>query len=133
MKTENISTDIVYKTVSQYLLNVEGIEKVIIKDSILASNSNDKITLRLKNMINIQKTPEIFPIVTPGYLFRSPYGTSHGSPYDYDTHVPLIFSRAQFRSKTRDVYQATVDIAPTIAKYLGVEIPSYCDGVPIDL
>ena len=133
MKTENISADTVYNIVSQYLLNVEGIEKMIIKDSILASNSSDKITKRLKNMINIHKTPEIFPIVTPGYLFRSPYGTSHGSPYDYDTHVPLIFSRTQFRSKTQDVYQATVNIAPTIAKYLGVEIPSYCDGVPIDL
>ena len=133
MKTENISVDTVYNIVSQYLLNVEGIEKMIIKDSILASNSSDKMTKRLKNMINIHKTPEIFPIVTPGYLFRSPHGTSHGSPYDYDTHVPLIFSRTQFRSKTQDVYQATVNIAPTIAKYLGVEIPSYCDGVPIDL
>ena len=61
---------------------------------------------------------KIFYIVTPGYLFRSPYGTSLGSPYDYDTHVPLIFSRKQFRSKTQDVYQATVNIAPTIAKYL---------------
>ena len=81
---------------------------------------------------NIEKTPEIFPIVTPGYLYRSPYGTSHGSPYDYDTHVPLIFSREQFRSKIKNSYQATVDIAPTIAKYLGVEIPSYCDGDPID-
>ena len=83
-------------------------------------------------MINIEKTPEIFPIVTPGYLYRSPYGTSHGSPYDYDTHVPLIFSRKQFRSKIKNSYQATIDIAPTIARYLGVEIPSYCDGKPID-
>ena len=73
----------------------------MIKDSILQSVSKDKITLRIKNMINIEKTPEIFPIVTPGYLYRSPYGTSHGSPYDYDTHVPLIFSRKQFRSKIK--------------------------------
>ena len=84
-------------------------------------------------MINIQKTPEIFPIVTHGYLYRSPYGTSHGSPYDYDTHVPLIFSRSQFRSKIKEDNRATVDIAPTIAKYLGVEIPLFCDGTPMDL
>ena len=75
-------------------------------------------------MINIEKTPEIFPIVTPGYLYRSPYCTSNGSPFDYDTHVPLIFSREQFRSKIRDSNQATVDIAPKVEKYLGVQIPS---------
>ena len=38
----------------------------------------------------------------------------------------------EFRSKIKNSYQATVDIAPTIAKYLGVEIPYYCDGDPID-
>ena len=84
-------------------------------------------------MINEEKTPEIFPIVTPGYLYRGPFGTSHGSPYDYDTHVPLIFSRSQFKGRTDNSAQATVDIAPTIAKYLGIEIPDYCDGQPIDL
>ena len=36
-------------------------------------------------------------------------------------------------SKKEETNQATVNIAPTIAKYLGVEIPSYCDGSPIDL
>ena len=132
LKKEDIEPDAIYNIVRQYLKNVEGIEDIVIKDSILQNDSKDKIALRLKNMINIEQTPEIFPIVTPGYLYRSPYGTSHGSPYDYDTHVPLIFSREQFRSKIKNSYQATVDIAPTIAKYLGVEIPSYCDGEPID-
>ena len=133
MKKEDINPDIVYSIVNQYITSVEGIDKIAIKDSILNDKSDNKINIRLKNMIHPHKTPEIFPIVTPGYLYRSPYGTSHGSPYDYDTHVPLIFSRKQFRSKIEKTNQATVNIAPTIAKYLGIEIPSYCDGIPIDL
>ena len=133
MKKENVKPEFIYEIVGKYLKNVEGINEIVIKDSILKSVNEDKITARVKNMINIQKTPEIFPIVTHGYLYRSPYGTSHGSPYDYDTHVPLIFSRSQFRSKIKEDNRATVDIAPTIAKYLGVEIPLFCDGTPIDL
>ena len=43
-----------------------------------------------------------------------------------------IFSLDAFRSKKEETNQATVNIAPTIAKYLGVQIPSYCDGSPID-
>ena len=133
IKKANIEVDQIYNIVERYLTDVEGIDGVAIKDKILKSSKEDKLTQRIKNMINEEKTPEIFPIVTPGYLYRGPFGTSHGSPYDYDTHVPLIFSRSQFKGRTDNSAQATVDIAPTIAKYLGIEIPDYCDGQPIDL
>ena len=82
-------------------------------------------------MIHDHKTPEIFPIVNHGYLYRGPYGTSHGTPYDYDTHVPLIFARKQFRANKNNTTHATVDIAPSIAKYLDIPIPKYVDGLPI--
>ena len=133
IKKANIEVEQIYNIVERYLTDVEGIDGVAIKDKILNSSKEDKLTQRIKNMINEEKTPEIFPIVTPGYLYRGPFGTSHGSPYDYDTHVPLIFSRSQFKGRTDNSAQATVDIAPTIAKYLGIEIPDYCDGQPIDL
>ena len=112
---------------------VEGIDGVAIKERIISSSKNDKLTRRMKNMINEELTPEIFPIVSSGYLYRGPYGTSHGSPYDYDTHVPLIFSRSQFNDKRDNSPRATVDIAPTIATYLNVDVPDYCDGKGIDL
>ena len=133
LKKANLRPDHIYEIVKKYLTNVVGVERVVIKDDILKSKDKDKITLRLKNMIHIEKTPEIFPIVTPGFLYRNPYGTSHGSPYDYDTHVPLIFARSHFKSQEDTSPRATVDIAPTIAKYLDVNIPEYCDGSPIDL
>ena len=105
---------------------------MVIKDKILKSSDNDKITRRLKNMIHIHKSPEIFPIVNTGYLYRGPHGTSHGTPYDYDTHVPLIFSRKQFRKFQNNTPHATVDIASTIARYLDIPVPDYADGKPID-
>jgi len=109
------------------------VEKVIIKDDVLNSNQQDKMTLRIKKMIHPDNSPEIFPLVSPGFLYRQSYGTSHGSPYDYDTHVPLIFARSHFKPLEDTSPRATVDIAPTIAKYLGVDSPEYCDGTPIDL
>ena len=133
LKKANLRPDHIYEIVKKYLTNVDGVDRVAIKDDILKSKDKDKTTLRLKNMIHIEKTPEIFPIANPGYLFMGPYGTSHGSPYDYDTHVPLIFARSHFKSQEDPSPRATVDIAPTIAKYLDVDIPEYCDGNPIDL
>ena len=132
MKKANINPKKIYNVVDKYLPKVEGIERIIYKEDILKSTASDKITTRLKHMIHSHKTPEIFPIVTPGYLYKNPYGTGHGSPYDYDTHVPLIFARDHFQSKTMNEAHATVDIAPTIAKIIGVKIPEFCDGKPIE-
>lgn len=61
-------------------------------------------------------------------LRASRYGTSHGSPYDYDTHVPLVFWGAPVRKShtTQEVH--TVDIAPTLAHILGVQPANSIDG-----
>ena len=133
IKKENIDSKQIYDMIDKYLTRVEGIDGIAIKEKILNGNDTTKLFLRLKNMIHPEKTPEVFPIVTHGYLYRGPFGTSHGTPYDYDTHVPLIFSRKGFKGKKNSSLCATVDIAPTIATYLGMEIPKDCDGKGFDL
>ena len=132
LKKINVDPEIIYGLIEKYLTEVEGIDRIAIKEKILESDESDKITRRLKNMIHHHMTPEIFPIVNSGYLYRGPYGTSHGTPYDYDTHVPLIFARKQFRERKNNFPTATVDIAPSIAKYLHISIPSYVDGKPVE-
>ena len=82
-------------------------------------------------MIHPEMSPDVVTLVSPGYLFMTPHGTSHGTPYDYDTHVPLIISRTGRATKQISERSKSVDIAPTIAKMLGIEIPVYCDGVPL--
>ena len=84
-------------------------------------------------MLHPYKSADIFAIESPNYTYKTPYGTSHGSPYDYDTHVPLIFSQKHFKFNSINTPAATVDIAATIAKILKVDIPSFCDGIPLDI
>ncbi|MEO2043696.1 MAG: hypothetical protein ABGX43_03775, partial [Nitrospinaceae bacterium] len=128
-----VRNDFVIQYKSRYFQLGEIQKNVTIyKKDVIASTETDKITLRLKHMIHPHKTPEIFPLNTPGYLYKNPYGTSHGSPYDYDTHVPLIFSHKKTKSSFISDGKATVDIAPTIARLLGVKIPDFCDGTAID-
>lgn len=55
-------------------------------------------------------------------------GTGHGSPYDYDTHVPLIFAgKGISKGKYQERVQ-TVDIPVTLGAILGVKIPEDVDG-----
>jgi predicted AlkP superfamily pyrophosphatase or phosphodiesterase len=58
-------------------------------------------------------------------------GATHGSPYRYDTHVPLIFWWHGIHPQKigREVHSA--DAAPTLAKIAGIPIPKHLDGVPL--
>ena len=67
------------------------------------------------------------------YLIEeSPTGTSHGSVYRYDTHVPIVFWGDGTRALNvgREVH--TVDIAPTLALILRINYPRTVDGLPLD-
>jgi predicted AlkP superfamily pyrophosphatase or phosphodiesterase len=55
-------------------------------------------------------------------------GATHGSPYAYDTRVPMVFAGAGIRAGRRTEPVTTLDIAPTLAALLGVIMPSGCEG-----
>jgi predicted AlkP superfamily pyrophosphatase or phosphodiesterase len=54
---------------------------------------------------------------------------THGSPYDYDSNVPIIFYGAGVRTGVHNNFVRTVDIAPTLAALLGVKPLEKVDGV----
>jgi Type I phosphodiesterase / nucleotide pyrophosphatase len=54
----------------------------------------------------------------------------HGSPYDYDRRVPIIFW-GPWQGEHRIDPASTVDIAPTLAKELGIKPEELLDGVPL--
>lgn len=58
-------------------------------------------------------------------------GTSHSAPYRYDTHVPVVFWGAHLKSKRIEDPIYTVDVAPTLAKVVGIDYPSTVDGKPL--
>ena len=65
-----------------------------------------------------------------GFLDR-PRGIDHGSPYWHDRHVPLIFLGDHIASSSDSTPVATVDLAPTFARMLGVPFPGDLDGHPL--
>lgn len=63
----------------------------------------------------------------PYYIFSSS-GTTHGLPYGYDTHVPMIFLGSAIRPGVHHDRVAVNDIAPTLAALLEIETPSGSSG-----
>jgi arylsulfatase A-like enzyme len=81
------------------------------------------------------RSPDVQFTLRPYWMFsRGTTMTTHGSPYDYDTHVPLLFyGPAWIHPWRADSRVEMSDLAPTLARLLRVPAPSASEGHALDL
>ncbi len=69
------------------------------------------------------------PRVMPSTQTSVPYTTMHGSAWDYDRRVPIMFWRKGMARFEQPLAVETVDIMPTLASMIGLKVPaSEIDG-----
>ena len=74
------------------------------------------------------------PWVTPIYITNRGYVATHGSPWNYDRRVPILFYRRGMTSFEQPLPVETIDILPTLAPLIGLAIdPASIDGKCLDL
>ncbi len=69
------------------------------------------------------RSPDVVFTPHPYVVDRSPFGTNHGTPYDYDNHVPLLWYGAGVPARTLSTRVAPDALAPTLSALLGVPAP----------
>lgn len=82
------------------------------------------------------RSPDILRANQPGLTNPGRIGqaiSSHGSPWDYDRGVPIIFWWPGAQGQERFMPVRTIDIAPTLANLLGVTPTGQIDGRCMDL
>lgn len=133
VKKYNFSTAQLAKFTAEYFRQLEEVERVYTKEQLISRDPVvDTMERRLRNGFHLERSGDVLLVFKPYYL-ETVYaeGTSHGSPYDYDTHVPLIFLGKGFSADRFDKEVHTVDIAPTIAAVLKTKPLNPVDGKPI--
>ncbi|HMQ77489.1 MAG TPA: alkaline phosphatase family protein [Flavobacteriales bacterium] len=82
-----------------------------------------------------ERCGDIYVVLRPGHLLAwqgmQPKGTEHGSPWTYDTHVPILFYGQGIRPGEIVRRTSITDIAPTLAVLLGTAFPDACSGHPV--
>ena len=119
--------------ITQYLMSVEGIANVFSGTMLRTSDYGEK---GLKGTVvrgyNPKRSGDIAYVLEPNWLQGvSPIGTTHGSGYSYDTHVPIIFFGWGVKKGSSSQLHAITDIAPTLSVLLKIKFPSGCTGQPI--
>jgi hypothetical protein len=97
------------------------------RDELLTGAPNDMVGRAAVNGFHHVRSADVLAIQEPYYLFTGS-GTTHSTPWGYDTHVPVIFYGAGVKagSYARDI--AVNDIAPTLSAVLGIEPPTGSSG-----
>ena len=73
------------------------------------------------------------PGMTPGPGRAGLYVAGHGTPWDYDRRVPIVFWSPESPGQERYLPIRTIDIAPTLSRAIGLETPEGLDGRCLDL
>ncbi|MBU6455383.1 MAG: alkaline phosphatase family protein [Cyanobacteria bacterium REEB67] len=110
--------------------NIPGVSEVITSAQLYANTvPNGPASDAVRKSYYWGRSGELFIIPKPGYVFSTENtGTANGSPYTYDTQVPLLIYGAGIQSGHYQAAVSPADIAPTIAGLLGIESPSLCEG-----
>lgn len=77
---------------------------------------------------NRARSGDVFYEVKPYWIERSGTGSTHGSSYNYDTHVPLLWYGVGVTPGVRTERVGVDDLAPTLAHILGVSAPPQSEG-----
>ena len=86
----------------------------------------------LQQGYNPKFSGDVLMIPYPATLNYSRKGTSHGSGYSYDTHVPVIFYGNGIKKGASKKTYKIIDIAPTISNLLKIEAPNGTSGKIIE-
>lgn len=91
----------------------------------------DDIAERLHYGLHSAASGDVIVVPLPGWINYGLTGTTHGSPFAYDTHVPCIFYG--WGVQVGVTYERTYirDIVPTIAALIHCPLPNACTGRPI--
>lgn len=121
----------VQENVALFLQNMEGVSEVLTSTTLNNTSFTEGSRYLMQKGFNAKRSGDILVNYLPAWVDFGKTGTTHGSPYSYDTHVPLIFYGWNIKqgSSTEQVY--ITDVAPTLSMMLNIQFPNGCTGKPI--
>lgn len=124
IEKSNLEITDVKNKIKAYLYTKAFVKQVFTEDEILSpAYSNHYLQLVAQGYDPVQNG-ELIILEKPGYLEYGSTGTTHGSPYSYDTHVPMLFYGWNIKKGASYDKKVITQIAPTLAFKLKITLPN---------
>lgn len=128
----NLDLNEVEKAIAKALTGQEGITLAVSSRGLSKLGATPLLT-QIQNNFHPSRSGDIYIVQKPyWFLFdKGPVAAMHGSPWQYDTHVPIVFMGPDMGSKKIHRLVHPVDVTPTIAAILGMTSPASARGNPL--
>ncbi|MGI8918030.1 MAG: alkaline phosphatase family protein [Pyrinomonadaceae bacterium] len=137
LKRDGVAEEEIERVAGEAALTVPGVARYftraqLLRGGALASSANsssvDPVARRVQHGFFARRSGNVIFLLEPFTYATTAINATHGSPYTYDTHVPLII-RGDGVASGRYFQPATpADIAPTLAAILRIQAPSNVTG-----
>jgi len=137
VKNDNrIDQEALEAAVVEELSKFKGVSLAVSSAALRRGNLPDTHLYRsVVNNFHAKRSGDVFIVFEPNWFINDYDGltvaATHGSPWQYDTYVPMVFAGAGLQAITVDRKVYTVDIAPTLSAFVGIRAPSGSVGVPL--
>jgi arylsulfatase A-like enzyme len=130
MAAQGIQPAAMYQEAKRLLLPMPGIADVFTLAQMQGTDRSTPYLEAMRKSWHPEVAAPLQIVVKPGWLFGSrPTGSSHGTPYAYDTQVPILAWGPTWVGRGEVTQQVEVaDIAPSLAKILRVRAPAQSQG-----
>ena len=126
----------VAQLVKTLLLQEAGIAAAYTREELMdAQRSTEPLFARMRKSWHAEVSGDVQFALKPNWMFGAGnLGATHGSPYDYDTHVPLMLWGPRWvRAAALPDRVGIVDLAPTLARFLQIGAPATSEGRPLPM
>ena len=114
----------VQRVAAEAIAAAPHVARVYTREQLLTSRASvDKFDVRVLRGFNARRSGDLEVVLEP-YWIRGATKATHGTPYNYDNHIPLVFMGPGIQPGRYYQAAALNDAAPTLAAMLDVEIPS---------
>jgi arylsulfatase A-like enzyme len=127
LKEKNIAQPIAENVVRDALLTVDFVEAAFTRTEMEAGSVTGPFAAATLLSFHHARSGDLYYQMKPFWVDRKT-GTNHGSPYNYDVHVPLVWYGVGVKPGTYIERVGVDDIAPTLANLLGVMRPPMSQG-----
>lgn len=115
------------------LLAYDGIVKVYTRKTLTSAEFTTGTAGVVQRGFNQKRSGDVSYVLAPATIVYSKTGSTHGSGFSYDTHVPLLFYGNGIQQGETQQRTHITDVAPTISALLGISFPNSADGNPIEV
>lgn len=132
VREKGISLKEMQEDVAEFLLQFDGVLSTNTANNFRNRQFSEGLQAMYQRGFQYQRSGDIFIQLKPGWLISSSRtGTTHGSPYNYDTHVPMLLYGWGVPNGVSYEKTAVTQLAPAISVLLQIPFPNGSEANPL--